>query len=223
MPPYCWIENDRCQPVPNSTTPDNKTDLFRTQTEGASHSDFRIEDVLPTLKRRTIGKVDEHFSQNRGQPLFLYLPLNSPHLPVAPSREFAGKSQAGHYGDFVVETDDFVGGVMDAFAKHNALQNTLIVFTSDNGGLWHTWTPQEADDVASYKPTPRGMYTSGFDHHSNASLRGTKADIYEGGHRVPFLVHWPAVISTCRVVNEPVELTDVFATIADVTSQKLPD
>ena len=115
MPPYCWIENDQCLPIPNTTTPDHRKEMFRTQTEGASHSDFRIEDVLPTLRRRTLAKIDEHFTGSKDQPLFLYLPLNSPHLPVAPSAAFAGKSQAGEYGDFVVETDDFVGGVMEAF------------------------------------------------------------------------------------------------------------
>jgi arylsulfatase A-like enzyme len=223
MPPYCWIENQHVEPLPNGTAPDNRQDMFRTQTPGASHSDFHIDDVLPTLKRRTLAKIDQHFSQAPDQPLFLYLPLNSPHLPVAPSPEFIGKSQAGLYGDFVVETDDFVGGVMDAFARHGALENTFIVFTSDNGGLWHQWEPQEADDIAFYKPTPRSQYTAGFGHHSNEKLRGTKADIYEGGHRVPFLVRWPRAIPTGRVVDSPVELTDLLATLADVTGQRLPD
>lgn len=223
MPPYCWIENDRVHPIPDGTALDNKKDLFRTQTTGASHSDFKIDEVLPTLKRRTLAKIDEHFNQAPTQPIFLYLPLNSPHLPVAPSPAFIGKSQAGLYGDFVVETDDFVGGVMDAFTKHNALENTLIVFTSDNGGLWHQWKLQEADDLQGYKPTPRALYTSGFGHHSNALLRGTKADIYEGGHRVPFLIHWPTAVPSERVIAEPVELTDLLATIADVSDQTLPE
>ncbi len=101
-------------------------------------------------------------------------------------------------------------------------QNTLIVFTSDNGGLWHTWQAQEADDVSGYKPTPRAQYTASFDHHRNASLRGTKADIYEGGHRVPFLIHRPAAVPTGCVVDVLVELTDLLATLADVTDQQLP-
>jgi arylsulfatase A-like enzyme len=223
MPPYCWIENDRVSPLPDGVASDNRQEIFRTQTSGASNSEFHIDEVLPTLKRRTVAKIDEHFQEKPGEPLFLYLPLNSPHLPVAPSPAFIGKSQAGLYGDFVVETDDFVGGVMEAFTKHNALENTLIIFTSDNGGLWHQWSAQEADDVAGYKPTPRSDYTAGFKHHSNAALRGTKADIYEGGHRVPFLVHWPRAVPVGRVVDTPIELTDVLATLADVTDQKLPN
>jgi arylsulfatase A len=223
MPPYCWIEDDRVSPLPDGVAPDHKKEMLRTQTSGASNSEFHIDDVLPTLKRRTVAKINEHFQATPGKSLFLYLPLNSPHLPVAPSPSFIGKSQAGLYGDFVVETDDFVGGVMDAFTKHNALENTLIIFTSDNGGLWHQWTPQEADDVAGYKPTPRSEYTAGFKHHSNGALRGTKADIYEGGHRVPFLVSWPRAIPVGRVVDAPTELTDILATLADVTNQKLSD
>ncbi len=85
MPPYCWIENDRCSPVPTAMTPDNKKEMFRTQTSGKSDPDFKIDEVLPELKRRTVAKIDSHLTATPNKPLFLYLPINSPHLPVAPS------------------------------------------------------------------------------------------------------------------------------------------
>jgi len=222
MPPLCWMENDRCVPPPDTTVPDAKRELFLTHASGIAHSTFKLDEVLPTLRRKTVDWIERHSAQSPDQPFFLYLPLNSPHLPVAPSQTFLGKSQAGLYGDFVVETDDFVGGVIDVLERTGELTDTLIIFTSDNGGLWHAWEPRETDDLAQYKPTPRAEYTAGFGHHSNAHLRGTKADIYEGGHRVPFLVHWPRGISESQVVDTPVELTDVFATVADMLGRPLP-
>jgi arylsulfatase A len=222
MPPYCWIENDRCQPLPNTSVTGFHGELFRSQSDGVAHTDFKIDDVLKTLKDRTLQTIDQHFNQANTKPLFMYLPLNSPHLPVAPSSAFLGKSQVGLYGDFVLETDDFVGGVVEALQRHQALANTLIIVTSDNGGLWHSWEAKEADDVKAYKPTPRAKNTASYDHRSNGMLRGTKADIYEGGHRVPFLVHWPQQIPAGRDEATPVELTDVMATLADVIGYQLP-
>jgi arylsulfatase A len=222
MPPYCWIEDERCQPPPDSQTADHRGEMFLSQTAGKAHSAFQIDEVLPTLKRRTIETMDQHFQAHSNQPLFLYLPLTSPHLPVAPSPAFRGKSQAGTYGDFVMETDDFVQGIIDTLQRCGELSNTLLIVTSDNGGLWHTWEAREPEDVRAYRPTDRGRYTAGFGHHSNAWLRGTKADIYEGGHRVPFILHWPDQIDRPRVEETPVELTDLLATLADIVGIELP-
>ena len=91
-----------------------------------------------------------------------------------------------------METDARLGEVLAALDRARLAENTLVIFTSDNGGLWHAWQAKEADDVKGYKPTPRGQYNAEHGHHSNAELRGTKADIWEGGHRVPFIVRWPA-------------------------------
>jgi arylsulfatase A len=222
MAPYTWIENDRCAPLPDTEWPDAKRELLRSHSPGVGHSTFRLEAVLPTLQRRSVAWIDSHAETAPAQPFFLYLPLNSPHLPAVPSAEFGGRSSAGVYGDFVAETDAFVGAVVAALERRQQFANTLILFTSDNGGLWHSWTPQETDDVAAYKPTPRAQYTAEFGHHSNGSLRGTKADVYEGGHRVPFIVSWPGSGVAPQVVATPVELTDVFATIADVVGTRLP-
>ncbi len=221
MPPYCWIENGRCVPAPDGAIETAKDTIFLNQSGGAAHSAFTLEGVLPRLKERAVDWIDGQVKADAEEPFFLYLPLNSPHLPVVPSAAFAGKSAVGHYGDFVMETDDFVGAVLDALERGGVLENTLVLFTSDNGGLWHGWEAVEEDDVAHYKPTPRAEYTAEFGHRSNAHLRGTKADIWEGGHRVPLIVHWPEVVEAGAVSAAQVELTDVLATVVDCLGEEL--
>ena len=127
------------------------------------------------------------------------------------------------YGDFVVETDDFVGAVLDALERTGQTEETLVVFTSDNGGLYHYWDPQEADDKQNYRLNARGKYVKGFSHRGNAHLRGTKADIWEGGHRVPFVVRWPGKTPAGAVSQELIELTDWLATCAAIVSAELPE
>lgn len=223
MPPYCWIDNDLADPAPDTSVETAKDTILLNQAGGRAHSEFSIFDVLPVLKERTTDWIADHTAAEPEQPFFLYLPLNSPHLPVSPSKKFEGSTDFGSYCDFVAETDDFVGGVLEALEATEKLENTLILFTSDNGGLWHQWDPQEADDLAGYKPSPRAKYNEEFGHRSNAYLRGTKADIWEGGHRVPFLVQWPARIAGGTVSDEPVELTDVFATVAAIFGETMSD
>jgi arylsulfatase A-like enzyme len=101
------------------------------------------------------------------------------------------------------------------------VENTLVLLTSDNGGLWHAWRPEETDDKAGYQPTPRAIYNAERGHHSNGPLRGTKADIWEGGHRVPFIVCWPARVEGGAVSRSLVELTDVLATFAGILDARL--
>ncbi|MFK8110657.1 MAG: sulfatase-like hydrolase/transferase [Rubripirellula sp.] len=221
MPPYCWIKDDRCWPPPTTVVPTARDTIFLNQTGGAADPAFQIDEVLPELKDHAVSWLKSQ--RGSSKPFFLYLPLNSPHLPVAPSEPFRGKSGAGDYGDFVMETDDCVGAVLSALSEIEQDENTLVLFTSDNGGLWHQWDPSEADDVQSYRPTPRGKYTKQFGHQSNARLRGTKADIWEGGHRVPFMVRWPGKVAAGQTCDQVIELNDVLATIAHVTQTPLPE
>jgi arylsulfatase A-like enzyme len=220
MPPYCWIENEL--PVGNLTRrmPD-KNEIYLSVARGLWADGFELNQVMPTLKAKTTGWIEEQHRRDPEQPFFLYLPLTGPHLPVVPSEAFAEKSPAGPYGDFLMEVDDYIGAVMDTINRIGAQENTIVIFTSDNGGLYHLWSPQEMDDLAGYRPTPRALALDKFGHHSNGRLRGTKADIYEGGHRVPLIVHWPAGVKR-SVTDAPVELTDLFATIADITGAVLP-
>ncbi len=201
--------------VPTERHEEIEDTLFLAGVSGPKAAGFQMEDVLPRLGDEAVKVIREHDPDKA--PLFLYLPLTSPHLPVAPSAMAKGKSAAGEYGDFVWETDHTVGRVLSALEEKGMTENTLVIFTSDNGGLWHSWDFRADDDGGAPPKTPRGLYTAGFGHHSNADWRGTKADIFEGGHRVPFLVRWPAKVKGGRVTDALVELTDVFATVAEIT------
>lgn len=121
-----------------------------------------------------------------------------------------------------VETDAFLGAVLDALDRTGLAGNTLVVFTSDNGGLYHYWEAQEADDLKHYRISGRGAHIREFGHQGNAHLRGTKADIWEGGHRVPFLVRWPGKTPAGTQSRELIELTDLVATAAAIVGADLP-
>jgi arylsulfatase A len=219
MAPYAWIENGRLQISREKFVEDNRGLLWNLA-PGIGDAGFEMTQVLGTLQRRAVDYIAGRAREKT--PFFLYLPLNSPHLPVVPSAAFAGSTSSGPYGDFMQETDEFVGAIVAALRQNGLLQDTLVVVTSDNGGLWHTWKPVETDDAAAYRPTERGLHLARLGHHSNGKLRGTKADIYEGGHRVPLIVHWPAKIAPGGECAVPVELTDFFATVADIVEIPLP-
>ena len=215
MSPYVFIRDRRAETVPTERHEELEDTLFLAGVSGPKAAGFRMEDVLPALGDEAVKIISGHDPDKA--PLFLYLPLTSPHLPVAPSTMAKGKSEAGEYGDFVWETDHVVGRVVDTLAKKGMSENTLLIVTSDNGGLWHSWDFRADDDGGAPPKTPRGQYTAGFGHHSNAGWRGTKADVYEGGHRVPFLVRWPAKAKAGQVTEALVEVTDIFATVAEIT------
>lgn len=219
MPPYCLIENRNVLALPTQTMPQSRQ-LALSVSQGARSDGFELDAVLPAFTQKAVEFIESKAKSNT--PLFLYLPLNSPHLPVVPGKEWRGKTGAGDYADFTAQTDATVGAVMASLDAAGIADNTLILFTSDNGGLWHAWQAREADDLAAYKPTPRGAYNAGHGHHSNAHLRGAKADIWEGGHRVPFIIRWPAKVAPGVVSAALVELTDVIATLAQIVDFKLP-
>lgn len=165
---------------------------------------FNDELVLETLASKAVDYIDK--SANKSKPFFLYLPLTSPHLPHCTHPDFKGQSDCGNYGDFMEETDYRVGQILDALDENKITNNTLIIFTSDNG----------AETNYTYHQTT-------YNHYSNLNFKGGKRDIYEGGHRVPFLMHWPAKIKSGRKVDIPVCQTDYLATIADIVGAKLPE
>ena len=143
----------------------------------------------------------------KDKPFFVYLPFTSPHYPVCPLPEFHGQGEAGGYGEFVIETDHHVGRILKFLEEAGIDENTMIVFTSDNGPE-KSWQ-QRIDD---------------FDHRSNAIYRGGKRDIYEGGHRVPFFVRWPdGIASPGRTFSALVGQVDLLATVADIVGTELPD
>jgi len=221
MSPFCYIKNDRPVRLPVLYQPRISTEFISVD-EGVRSPDFTIYGVMPRLVGEAVDWIEQQSERKTKKPFFLYAPLTSPHLPLVPNEEYRGTSQAGHYGDFVAETDAFVGAVLETLERTGQTDNTLVIFTSDNGGLYHYWKPQEADDVKHYKVRARGQYVKQFGHQGNAHLRGTKADIWEGGHRVPFVVRWTGRTPVGTVSNELIELTDLLATCASLVNADLP-
>ncbi|MEC5125847.1 arylsulfatase [Verrucomicrobiales bacterium BCK34] len=217
MAPYLYLRNRRAEKLPAERHEEIKGTLFLNGVSGVKSADFDIHEVLPRFGDEAVKLIEDR--KGKEKPFFLYLPLNSPHLPVSPAGFSKGKSEAGAYGDFVWETDHAVGRVLKALDEAGIADNTLVLFTSDNGGLWHWWDFSADDDGGKIPMTPRGQYVKDFGHQSNAKWRGTKADIYEGGHRVPFLVRWPEVVKPGKVSEALVELTDLFATVAAITGE----
>jgi arylsulfatase A len=161
---------------------------------------FRHIDVLPVTTDKTVEFIDR---QSAEKPFFVYVPFSAPHTPWVPTERYAGKSQAGPYGDFTVMVDDCVGQILEALERKGFKENTLVIFTSDNGSHW---LPQ---DIKQYE------------HRGNLDYRGQKADIHEGGHRVPFVVRWPGQIEAGVTRHQLGCLTDVFATVASVIGKPL--
>jgi arylsulfatase A-like enzyme len=199
--------------APENARADAGNDANQDAREGARSSFAATDEASEGATERGDGR----------RPFFLYVPLTAPHLPLVPNEEYRGTSRAGRYGDFVVEVDAVVGAILEALERTGQTDNTLVVFTSDNGGLYHYWEPREADDLAHYKISARGRYVQQFHHQGNAQLRGTKADIWEGGHRVPFIVRWPGKTPRGAVSDELIELTDLLGTSAAIVGTTLPE
>ena len=161
-------------------------------------------EMLPKL---TAGAVDYINGRKGKEPFFLYVPWNSPHSPVVPSAKWQGKSGLNGHADFVMQTDDSYGQVIKALRDNGMLDNTLVICSSDNG---------------TSKPTSKKDDLEKMGHFPSGDLRGSKADIWDGGHRVPFIAHWPRVIKAGTSTDKLVCLTDVMATVAEITDYNLP-
>lgn len=199
MPPYVFIENDRATGVPTV----EKTWIRK----GPAHADFEAIDVLPTLTQKAVEYIGRQAAAAKaGKPLFLYLPLNAPHTPILPTAEWQGRSELSPYGDFTMQVDATVGAVVKALAEQGLAENTLVLVTSDNG--------------CSPAANINEMIEKG--HRPSYHFRGHKADIYDGGHRVPFIVRWPGKVAAGASCDQTVCLTDVMATCAEIVGAKLP-
>ncbi len=208
MVPYAFIDNDHVTKIP---TVDRAFPMMFGRTNGMTRkgpgaADFEAADVLPTLTRRAVAFLDEYTKPVGGQPFFLYVPFNAPHTPILPSQAWRGRSGLNPYADFVMETDACVGTILDALERKGLANQTLVVFASDNGCSPEANFPELR---------ARG-------HDPNAHLRGAKADIFEGGHRVPFMVRWPGRVKPGTTCAQLVGLHDFFATCADIVGIPLP-
>ena len=210
MPPYVFIENDHFTAIP-STTKKFPSFMYGTNALpgptrlGPAAPDFEAVDVLPKLTKKAIDYIGERGADKK--PFFLYLALPSPHTPVVPTKEWQGKSSIGPFGDYVMETDWSVGQVMKAVDDAGIREKTLIIFTSDNG-------PAPAIGLDKFEA---------MGHFPSAQFRGYKSDIWDGGHRIPFVVRWPGTIKANSRSEQIVCLVDLMATCADLLHAKLPD
>ena len=208
FPPYCFIENDHTVGVPSLPKPES---MFGCP--GPMLPDWKLEGILPGLTQRAVQYIGER-AQEPDRPFFLYFPLTAPHTPIVPAEEFLGKSHAGRYGDFVHQVDWTVGQVLHALDAHGLADNTLVIFTSDNG------SPARNGENAS-GPTRSVLTDTG--HNPSGKLRGIKADIWDGGHRVPFIARWPQHIPAGTTSDELICHSDLMATCAALLGDTLPD
>jgi arylsulfatase A len=206
MVPYTFIENDRV--AVNPTEDRDFPMMLGNETgprcrKGPAAPGFEAEDVLPTLTKKAVAYIGERAKMK--SPFFLYLPLASPHTPILPTKEWQNRSGLNPYADFVMATDKTVGDVLAALKANGVEENTLVIFTSDNG----------CSPMADFPVLLK------LGHNPNYIFRGHKADIFEGGHRVPFIVRWPGKIETGSKSDRLVCLSDIMATCADVAASKL--
>ena len=186
--------------------------------EGIKSKSLEFDQVLDDLLIEAKGFIKRESKSE--EPFFLYFPLTAPHKPVSPSEKFVGTSGKGLYGDFVSQIDWTAGEIFNLLEELNIDDNTLIIFTSDNGSaMYRIDSGTEPDHV---NDETLAYYNAG-NHQANSFLRGIKGDTYEGGHRVPFIVRWPAKFSNGDRINETICLTDIFETIVDVTGGVKPE
>jgi arylsulfatase A-like enzyme len=213
IPPYYYIRDRKVVSAPTQTIPANQSEGWSPiqgafWREGGISPNLDLKDVLPEFTKAAVEVIENHALQRRTgkskAPLMLYLAYPAPHTPWLPSSEFIGKSEASMYGDFTNMVDANIGVVLKALKKNELSDNTLLIFTSDNGPVWYE------EDVKR------------FQHDSSGGLRGMKADAWECGHRMPFLVRWPGTVAPGTVSHQTICFTDLLATFAELTQQQLP-
>ncbi|MCJ7624949.1 MAG: sulfatase-like hydrolase/transferase, partial [Anaerolineaceae bacterium] len=211
MPPYVYVENDRITAAPDHTTVGNNITYGSPGSDGSfwrqgiTGSDFDHRDCLPNITRHAVNFIGQNAVSEK--PYFLYLALTGPHTPILPSKEFQGKSGLNPYADFVMMVDSEIGEILDAIEKSGENENTIVVFTSDNGcSPWADFTT---------------LISKG--HNPSYIFRGAKADLFDGGHRIPCLMQWPDKITKPDTIDQTICLTDFMATFAAITGYSLAD
>ena len=213
MPPYAFIENDHFTEAPTA-----EKALYKGRA-GPTAAHFAIADILPALAH----KATDFIGQHKDHPFFLYVPLNSPHTPLAPTKDWKGKSGLGNYGDFVMETDWAIGEILKALDADGLADNTLVVLTSDNGCAPYVGTLSTDDPAITNQGMGAISELEAKGHFPSEWRRGYKADIWDGGHRIPFIARWPNAIHPGAKCDQIVCLADLMATCADLLGVKLPD
>ncbi|WPJ96285.1 arylsulfatase [Coraliomargarita algicola] len=206
FPPFAFIENTKltCDPIDfEGKSLKSKGPRGYIHGDGPGEDGWDLEAILPKITEQAVRYINE--KSRESEPYFLYFSLTAPHTPAAVTKEFSGTSEAGSYGDWVVQTDDAIGQVIEAIKSSGEFENTLIIVSSDNG-------PEAFTRLL--------IQTHG--HRSSAHLRGLKGDAWEGGHRVPFIASWPkGGISGGREIDATISLMDLFATTASIVEFQL--
>ena len=204
-PPFCFIENDRTVGIPSEFLTARLVGNNQASIQGPALAGWTLEPILPALGDRAAAFIAE--SAKKPEPFLLYLPLTSPHTPLSVNEAWKWKSGLNLYADFVMETDALVGRVLEALDKSGAADHTLVLFSADNGC---------APYIGISDLEKMGHYPSG-------PLRGAKADAWEGGHRVPFIVRWPGKVRAGSVCGQLAQQSDFLATFAELLGTRLPD
>lgn len=213
IPPYFYIRGTKAVMPPTDFIEANATEGWSPiqgefWREGGISPDLKLEEVTPRFTEEAIKVINNHSLSESEKPLFLYLAYPSPHTPWLPSEEFENTTtkagDAGLYGDFMYMVDHEIGRVLTALRDSGLEEETLLIFTSDNGPVWYDSDVQK------------------FDHDSTGGLRGMKADAWEGGHRMPFIIRWPATVEAGTVTNQTICFTDLFATFAEMNEFEIP-
>ena len=199
MEPYVYLENDTLLELPSSYTQGSDLNTGYTGAfwrAGKMAPSFEFDQVLDTFTEKAIDYL--HQQKEAGQPFFLYLPFAAPHTPWVPTAGYQGKSGAGIYGDFVQMVDAAVGSVLASLDTLGLAENTIVIFSSDNGPFW------------------RPAFAEQFQHRAAGPWKGMKADVWEGGHRIPFIVRWPGRVQEGAVSHASTTLTNLAATCSQI-------
>ena len=225
MPPYVFVKNDRvvdpdvmltANAYPKtlaSTFPvwdrkyTNVNDIYWERgvwwRNGEMSKSFKMENCLDTIVNEGVSFIKNQTTNNPQKPFMLYLALTGPHTPWLPDEKFKGKTKLGTYGDFVSQIDDAVAQIINTLKLLKIDENTMVIFSSDNGAPW------AEDDIQAYA------------HQSNYSRRGQKGDIWDGGHHIPLIIQWPAQIKKKFTYSQTVSLLDFMATFSEMTGQPI--
>ena len=208
FPPYCWIEDEKVVTPPDAIMDTSKLKPIKEGNwefrPGPMISGWDPYENIPTTTKKGVEYIKAQAKTEK--PFFLYFAYPAPHAPIIPNDAFDGKSKAGPYGDLVNETDDSIGQLLKALKDSGQAENTIVIFTADNGPEHYAYARDEK-----------------YDHWSAHPLRGLKRDIYEGGHHVPFIIKYPGVTKAGSVNETLVSQIDFMATIASVVGFELPE
>ncbi|TKG97370.1 hypothetical protein EYV94_02765 [Puteibacter caeruleilacunae] len=207
FPPYTFIENEKVTKTPTVDKPNSMYGRKGKMADG-----WKLEDVMPQITAKSVDYINK--ASKSKKPFFLYFALTAPHCPIAPLTKFKGKSEAGPYGDFVYEIDWCIGQVRQALKDNGVDENTIIIFTSDNGS-----PAKNGKNMGG----PNESVIADYGHNPSADFRGIKSDVWEGGHRVPFIVKWTNKVKGGEKTSELSCSMDLMATIAEIVDYKLPD